>query len=759
MEECALAVQKGNLCDQALHSSVECIVELLKSLQVLSGGEFDATVLSNAAVETIRGRYEHLSDVDYSGPLTYQSMARLPIPYRDAVAVLRQNGGFETSSASDSDVEQVDAAEVGSNNSGDTEGPEEENQTSGDDELSQREEGHAGGGSSWPYSNADMAPKVKADGDVDRKHAKEFAKAITQELVPKLVKLRSSMEVDEAMQEFASGICQDNSLTYSDFDYNLTTLNADGIYLATYSALLLGLQLTRAGHYEEEEREEEREVVALATPPAVIPLTELQFVTSVQNAGVLVYLSSAWLCELYQCILAINPFGCASRDVLENHHCAVVDMLCDAGGLGPTQMLSDWQRLQSVARQQADRDERQIAGKKLARRLLTCCWESMVTVLSVGMGNMEETTKSRIVALSKKTLRVKRRQRLDGETLYALSLEGLHSAATLSNSLSLQHLSGKILTLISNNVCQTTGSRIPANQALSMDVLLSGGLELGSYSQDCWLPVFSVCRHVTQLEHDLFSLQNSHATNNTNTLSNVQANNNKDGGSEGGEKNNNNNNGNSTPSRKFNLTFDEDETCVDVYSFLQSPLQNPNTNVTTILKPYSGTNDPILLSHVDTAKILCALSHQADSLFNDAAERLSLPSLCQFLKSLCKSSRDQLYRNPGSKLGKKSWWPSSARAKELSDSYPLSLLLHRVGDVTLKVFRGPRPLLHILKVWAITGPHLMDVSGIKLKLGNRFFSISIFPPLPGCLPSRQDHFQARHRVHSRCNHCSAGGAV
>lgn len=42
-----------------------------------------------------------------------------------------------------------------------------------------------------------------------------------------------------------------------------------------------------------------------------------------------------------------------------------------------------------------------------------------------------------------------------------------------------------------------------------MDVVLTGGLELGSYSSECWMPVFSVCRHVTQIEHDLFSLQNT----------------------------------------------------------------------------------------------------------------------------------------------------------------------------------------------------------------------------------------------------------
>lgn len=674
-----MAMQKGALCEQAMHSSVECIVELLKSLQVLSGGDFDKTVLADQAVETLNARYTNLSDVDYEGPLTYQSMARLPPPYRDAVAVLRQNGGFETSSASDSsDLEQV---EVRSNNSGDTEGPEEENQTSGDDMSAV--------GSSWPYSSSDAV--VKTDGDVDRQHARDFYKAITNELMPRLLKLRTSVEVDEAMQEFASGICQVNSLTHSDFDQNLTTLNADGIYLATYSALLLGLQLTRVGHYEN---------MAKSAAAAAIPLTEQQFVTSVQNTGVLVYLSSPWLCELYQSIFT-NPLASLSKDLLGNHS-ALIDMLDDLGGLGPTQMLSDWQRLQSVARMNVDRDERQIAGKKLARRLMTCCWESMVTVLSAGLGNNaeESTNKNRIVALSKKTLRVKRHQRTDGETLYALSLEGLHSAATLSNSLSLQHLSGKILSLISNNVCQTSGSRIPVNQALSMDVLLSGGLELGSYSADCWMPVFSVCRHVTQLEHELFSLQN-HQSGNT-TLNNVQ------GGKDDGDNNRNNN----STGAKLNLTIDEDEICVDVYSFLQAPLQNPNTNVTTILKPYSGTHDPILLSQVDTAKILCALSHQADNLFSDAAERLSLPALCQFLKSLCKASREQLYRSPGSKMGKKSWWPP-VRAKELNDSYPLSLLLHRVGDVTLKVFRGPRPLLHILKVWAITGPHLMDVSKCK----------------------------------------------
>ena len=154
---------------------------------------------------------------------------------------------------------------------------------------------------------------------------------------------------------------------------------------------------------------------------------------------------------------------------------------------------------------------------------------------------------------------------------------------------------------------------------------------------------------------------------------------------------------------------------MDVYSFLQAPLQSPNTNITSILKVYSGTNETVLLSQSDTSKVLCALSHQAENLFSDAAERLSLPSLCQFLKNLCKASREQLYKNTTTRKGSRIWWPSKGWKK--IESLPISLLLHRIGDVTLRVFKSSRPLLHILKVWAITGPHLMDV-GISINIFN-----------------------------------------
>ncbi|CAO1381482.1 unnamed protein product, partial [Diamesa tonsa] len=668
MEECATNANANMGEDNSMHSSVECIVALLSSLQTMCTGDVE-NIISNQVNDVINTRYLTLKEADYSGPLTYQSLIRLPRDYREAVAELKQNG-FEVPSDSESEAEhqQTDLDRI-SNGSGETEGPEDENQSSGDEQ------------SNWLYSHMDEA---RIDGETDRKHAKEFAKILASQLVPKLLSFRTSMEIDECIQEFSSNICHQNSMNVSDFDYNLTNINADGIYLTTYSAFLLALQLMRIGHYDKTDGQ------------ILIPLSEQQFVTSVQNAGVLVYLTSAWLRELYQSILATNPLA-----ALENHNestdrCTLIDMICDAGGIGNTQMLSEWQRLQCVTRltNQVENEKRK-ASKKLARRLLTCCWDSMVTILSSGLGEIEDSKTARLVKLSKKHLRVSvatRRKHSGEAALYALSLEGLHAAATLSNCLNLQHLAGKILNLIATNVCQSSGPKLPASQALSMDVVLTGGLELGSYSADCWLPVFSVCRHVTQLEHDLFS-SHSNSTN----VSNVSGHNRTDDSPTNMQNSKNN---------AASCIIDEDETCVDVYSFLQAPLQSSNTSVATILKAYSST---VALSPADTAKVLCALSHLAENLFSDAAERLSLPSLCQFLKSLCRASREQLYRSTAAKKGKKTWYLGRPW-KVKNNSLPLSLLLHRVGDVTLKVFRSSRPLLHILKIWAISGPHLMDAA-------------------------------------------------
>lgn len=239
MEECAISANSAFGSDDSLHSSIECLVALLSSLQTLCTGNVE-NIINDQVADAINSRYANLKDADYHGPLTYQSLVRLPRDYRDAVAELK-HGRFE---AADSDTEDNNAQNINaemdrvSNGSGETEGPEDDGESS--DEQSKAE-------ANWLYSHFNEA---KIDGETDRKHAKEFARILQSQLVPKLLKLHSSIEIDSEIQEFSSNICHQNSMNFSDFDYNLTAINADGIYLATYSTFLLSLQLIRVGHYD-----------------------------------------------------------------------------------------------------------------------------------------------------------------------------------------------------------------------------------------------------------------------------------------------------------------------------------------------------------------------------------------------------------------------------------------------------------------------------------------------------------------------------
>lgn len=108
---------------------------------------------------------------------------------RDAVAELRHTGFDTSSTGSDSDLDQNE--EVVSNGSGDTEGPEEDGPSSlsGDDFSSSKAE------TNWPYTFLEAPNPVRSDIDFDRHHAREFAKLLASDLVPKLIRLRSSIEV------------------------------------------------------------------------------------------------------------------------------------------------------------------------------------------------------------------------------------------------------------------------------------------------------------------------------------------------------------------------------------------------------------------------------------------------------------------------------------------------------------------------------------------------------------------------------------
>ena len=57
--------------------------------------------------------------------------------------------------------------------------------------------------------------------------------------------------------------------------------------------------------------------------------------------------------------------------------------------------------------------------------------------------------------------------------------------------------------------------RLTASHALSMDLLLGSGLELGSHCSDCWPHVFRCCVYVRKLEHNYFSRSENRALGST----------------------------------------------------------------------------------------------------------------------------------------------------------------------------------------------------------------------------------------------------
>ncbi|XP_030760657.1 brefeldin A-inhibited guanine nucleotide-exchange protein 3 isoform X2 [Sitophilus oryzae] len=675
IEECSQCNDHG-----VVLASVECVGALLGSLEALSRGEG----LNQEAADLTNTRYGLLEQADYTGPLTYQSLARLPKPYRDVVANLR----YQSDSSESSGIEGNARDAEEESDSGATEGPEDDISHS-DDSIMDDESFLT----NQQLQKLYKLPKSlhlgrvgieECNTDIERHNSRHFVKTLQNILLPNLLTLRSSIQVDEVLQEFASKCCQHN---YAQ-NYEISTImNADGVYLATYSALLLDLKLIQIGHYEEIRKE------------VTVPITEVQFVEEIHGSGVLVYVSATWLCELYQSVLAKSLLLTAGYDPKGRQQPALINLLTDIGGLSPSQLLTDWQKLQKV-HGSPDTSPEIEAGIKLSRRVLTCCWSSVVSVLGAPLKEKSllngTSALSRLVA---RRARQKHKQKLRDDIITA-SLEGLHKAASLSNTLKLQTRSSSILALLSASSCKSYSSKLLASHALSLDVLLSKGIELGCYSPACWPHVFSACVAVANLEHFLFSktgstqlLMVAQSTQN-NIITSTTKSDNQD---------------------KLSFSMNSDEETVDVYSFLHnsysSDQNSPNETTIGEIVEKSGANNAQgqgILRGVYAAKVCCALSQKADELFHSAALRLSLPGLCSFMTELCKASHAQLFTKyeESSNISKK-WWKKEL---EIQQKPPPTLLLHRIGEVTLKCIKSGRPLIHIMKMWSIVGPHFMQAA-------------------------------------------------
>lgn len=151
----------------------------------------------------------------------------------------------------------------------------------------------------------------------------------------------------------------------------------------------------------------------------------------VHGSGVLVYLSATWLSELYQQILACNLLEKCGYDQKSKINNALINVLVDIDGISGCQrggqLLSDYLRLEKAQPSRLEPSAEETAGAKLSRRILTCCWDSMVVVLSVGLNPAKEENGKSILSKDEGSRDVK-------DTII-LALDGLHRAATLSKIL------------------------------------------------------------------------------------------------------------------------------------------------------------------------------------------------------------------------------------------------------------------------------------------------------------------------------------
>lgn len=98
---------------EIVHTSVSCILSLLSTLIDLSTGKG----INDAYTDKINEKFQSLTSCDYSGPLTYESMMRLPSIYRE------QLSSSESSGVNRSRINSTSSSS-GVPSSGNTEGPE-----------------------------------------------------------------------------------------------------------------------------------------------------------------------------------------------------------------------------------------------------------------------------------------------------------------------------------------------------------------------------------------------------------------------------------------------------------------------------------------------------------------------------------------------------------------------------------------------------------------------------------------------------------
>ncbi|XP_065105323.1 brefeldin A-inhibited guanine nucleotide-exchange protein 3 isoform X2 [Paramisgurnus dabryanus] len=554
---------------------------------------------------------------------------------------------------------------------------------------------------------ASLSLKLLKNQEADQQSARIFVQSLSA-LLPRLLGLHSTTDVDVSLQNFSSTFCsglQAGGVHSPGFEGRESLscqalMNADGLYLVSYYALLLNLKLCCCAHYQRK------------PTPALVTLKD--FVRQIQSSGVLVVLSQAWIEELYNQVLERNLLGEAGYWAsTEEQSLPLITMLTDIDGLGSSAIGGQLIRkasTQSPFTCDKNGSDNLVAGAAFARYVLTGCWKNLIDTLSTPItGRMAGSSRGLAFILGAEG--VKEQTQRERDTI-CLSLDGLRKAAGLSCALgvaancasALAQMAvascvqedkeekdlgetGDTITQVKQRVeqkleqmsrCQ--GVRLHTAHVLCMDAILNVGLEMGSHNQDCWPHVFRVIEYVSSLEHTHFS----------------------DGGSQ----------------PKFAITQTQQpvalelEASPDLELGISHPVIQP-LSIQELLRS-SGRSKGFdfrggsLLTGTNAAKAVCTLSTQADRLFEDAVSKLNLVALVGFLHQLRKASQSQLFDSV-TETGDYSL-AMPGEAKSTQDKHT-ALHLFRLGEAMLWIVKNKsRPLLHMMRAWSVVAPHLVEAA-------------------------------------------------
>ncbi|KAI4896327.1 hypothetical protein NFI96_001899 [Prochilodus magdalenae] len=277
---------------------------------------------------------------------------------------------------------------------------------------------------------AALSLKLLKNQEADQQSARLFVQSLAA-LLPRLLALRSSADVDVSLQNFSSTFCtglQAGGICSPGFEgsENLSCqalMNADGLYLVSYYALLLNLKLCTCDYYRRK------------PTPALVTLKE--FVRQIQSSGVLVVLSQAWIEELYHQVLERNLLGEAGYwGSPEDHSLPLIIMLTDIDGLGSSAIGGQLIRrasTQSPFTSDKSGGNTMIAGVVFARYILTGCWKNLIDTLSTPLtGRMAGSSRGLAFILGAEGVKVQNQRERD---TICISLDGLRKAAALSCAL------------------------------------------------------------------------------------------------------------------------------------------------------------------------------------------------------------------------------------------------------------------------------------------------------------------------------------